>query len=1719
LEEIESMEARRFLILISFALICELLIISPVMGDTISMTADKDTIYFGDTITFSGSNFASDMVYLFITGTNLPACGGLLTYPRYNIINYISSTFTQANISENNTWEYKWHTANLSIDPGTYTIYAVATPNDKNNLLFTQYATQSIVILADNRVYPDMPDNTAGEEIPPDEQPSIAIPGEGIDIVSDLDNGVAYIGDAITLSGSNLNSDTVFLFVTGPNLPANGGRITDPMTAVIDNNPVSFNNYEVLDDHTWEYNWQTANINLDPGTYTIYAVSTPNSKNNLTNTQYATLPVSIRKPFLTASLSQDTVAAGENVFVQGIATGNPSPGVAIWIVGTNYCLYSTVSVNSDGTFEKEITEGTTENMANGKYSIIVQHPMHNWRFDIYPRADAGYPYRYVVGPYPIAGAENVFFTITGPGSLTSLSTINALLNDLNNPNIDDCYTRLELIVGEPSSPPLSGDYLSATVQPSVASQGGAMSIQGSAQGNPAEGIAIWIMGNDNIIYDIVQVNPDSSFEYEVPIFTLPDGEYSVVVQHPMYNKKFDIYPRADAGYPYRYVVGPYPIAGAENVFFTLDGPGSLSSSSAVEALIHDLDNPNTDDIYTELTFTIGSASSPPAEEEYLSVNILPSDIAQGQNIAITGSAKGTPNEGVAIWIIGKNFIFHDIANVEPDTTFGYDLSSDITQDLANGEYTVFVQHPMYNNKFDIYPRADAGYPYRYVVGPYPIPHAENAVFMLDGPGSLLSSSAVKALLFDLENPNIDDEYKRATFVVGDSAPYPSITSLNPSSITAGSDAFTLEVTGTNFVDGATVLWDGQERETQFVSETQLNATILQEDVSTNGTFKVKVINPNGKESGEVDFEASSSIHPTEPIVKTFNVTPLSNPFGEKFTIYGSVEAGEGATLQRVELWGNGEDPSNQEDWEEIDNDTSIQGELEGTYSFEHAPKTIGDYWYGIHVVDSNTWAHEGGGQDWADGAPIKVTVTDSLDYDQPIFKAPWEGTLYITQGNGHLMQEYDNEGNLTGNLVWNPGLTSHCTGNDCTQCYGCVVNTWDNVYSLDIATASPSKKFEVLAAAKGKVIFTQFNKNGDQKSNRIIVIEHIGPRGELFYTVYLHLNDIFVHFNEEVEQGQVIGISGNTGLSGVSGDQRTHLHFHLFGNTYTDGDSYDLHTQPMEFLILKRITLNGFENAALDSNFRRYNANNGDLNDLEIRQSQFESNNVRINPKPLDSIIVGPKLNTPGQNDQYQVIDTVTPYLSWKKEEKFSEYYVYIRAEYPTGNKVWKYGPLTDDHFSLTDKNIHLHYNTLHAWNVAGIIKSDRKYGNAEDIIENYAFSTELKFKTPCQDVSHNPDDLIYTIACPVNAELIDPEGYIINKSFSNIANAIYEEIIDPNTNDKKIRIIVHDPKDGFYSLFVTPDTTALPTDTYSIQVISQKYPQDNPLILIENRSISEIPSEPYIFSTSAQNSNLVCIPYVGYAPLSVEMADLSISSGTSRLWSFGDGTTAENETEVTHTYLQPGNYTVTLTVSGPDGEDSVSQAIQVTDDTIAKEFLVQLNGGWNIFSTPVKLEPGKSTFGEIFTPTEQQKIQVVLGWDEGYWFIPGPSTHVDPLYAYFIKIEDDTTATAVLVPSETATALPSRQMTEGINLIGPAPAYDENSQVFQTMPIDQGLVSIEHVGDLTGYVIVVSPHLNQPGWAYAKGGQVKDLLPFKGYWITMENGPDTMYGFSTTPM
>ena len=66
----------------------------------------------------------------------------------------------------------------------------------------------------------------------------------------------AVLGDQVVLGGDAPGADSVFLFLTGPNLPSNGVRLDDPSTPVITGNPASFTQATVSEDR-WYYTWNT----------------------------------------------------------------------------------------------------------------------------------------------------------------------------------------------------------------------------------------------------------------------------------------------------------------------------------------------------------------------------------------------------------------------------------------------------------------------------------------------------------------------------------------------------------------------------------------------------------------------------------------------------------------------------------------------------------------------------------------------------------------------------------------------------------------------------------------------------------------------------------------------------------------------------------------------------------------------------------------------------------------------------------------------------------------------------------------------------------------------------------------------------------------------------------------------------------------------------------------------------------------------------------------------------------------------------------------------------------------------------------------------------------------------------------------------------------------------------------------------------------------------
>jgi hypothetical protein len=72
-------------------------------------------------------------------------------------------------------------------------------------------------------------------------------------------------------------------------------------------------------------------------------------------------------------------------------------------------------------------------------------------------------------------------------------------------------------------------------------------------------------------------------------------------------------------------------------------------------------------------------------------------------------------------------------------------------------------------------------------------------------------------------------------------PVPAISSISPSSATAGGAAFTLTVNGSGFVTGSVVNWNGSARATTFASSTMVTA-ISAADIAAAGTVSVTVVN-------------------------------------------------------------------------------------------------------------------------------------------------------------------------------------------------------------------------------------------------------------------------------------------------------------------------------------------------------------------------------------------------------------------------------------------------------------------------------------------------------------------------------------------------------------------------------------------------------------------------------------------------------------------------------------------------------------------------------------------------------------------------------------------------------------------------------------------------------------------------------------------------------------
>ncbi len=155
-----------------------------------------------------------------------------------------------------------------------------------------------------------------------------------------------------------------------------------------------------------------------------------------------------------------------------------------------------------------------------------------------------------------------------------------------------------------------------------------------------------------------------------------------------------------------------------------------------------------------------------------------------------------------------------------------------------------------------------------------------------------------------------------SFIVKDpDNPAPSIANINPNSATAGGAGFFLTVYGSGFISSSIVQWNGNNRNTTFLSATQLTAVIYPNDFASGGTALITVFNP-GPGGGISNTQAfivrnsatppsatgtatPSSMKAGETVLLVVKVTPGSNPASTGLSVLADVTSIGGSATQRL----------------------------------------------------------------------------------------------------------------------------------------------------------------------------------------------------------------------------------------------------------------------------------------------------------------------------------------------------------------------------------------------------------------------------------------------------------------------------------------------------------------------------------------------------------------------------------------------------------------------------------------------------------------------------------------------------------------------------------------------------------------------------------------------------------------------------------------------------
>lgn len=277
----------------------------------------------------------------------------------------------------------------------------------------------------------------------------------------------AYLGDFIGIKGANSESATTYLYMTGPCQPAcGGGLVPDPYPyGLIGKDPYTVNvtggSWVFVNPYDETY-WDTRFLPMNPGTYTIYAlsdwpgkcpdcVSCGGGTCKLLNCPncliYAVGTITLKAPTLTANVSDiercccpgypcGTTIDRHPIYVTGTAAGNThinltsgetTKDVNVWLfgkgkIGDHKFLNWKETVPCDGDFNFTVNLSRWDiplcSLDAGTYDLVIQTRGYNQEFDVLYEDDIlgtalsqGVPVelnkRWIVTSYPVNALQDL----------------------------------------------------------------------------------------------------------------------------------------------------------------------------------------------------------------------------------------------------------------------------------------------------------------------------------------------------------------------------------------------------------------------------------------------------------------------------------------------------------------------------------------------------------------------------------------------------------------------------------------------------------------------------------------------------------------------------------------------------------------------------------------------------------------------------------------------------------------------------------------------------------------------------------------------------------------------------------------------------------------------------------------------------------------------------------------------------------------------------------------------------------------------------------------------------------------------------------------------------------------------------------------------------------------------------------------------------------------